>query len=100
MLTHLYNLILAETSDKPFQSLLDLSPNDRLPVVIVTIVFSAGIIVASVAIIGGLLHTYHRHRLQADLKRELLDRGLSPDEVVRVIQAAPAKNGVDGRRVS
>jgi hypothetical protein len=100
MLTHLHALLFAATTEAGVQSLLDLSPGDRLPVVIVTIVFAAGIIIASVAIIGGFVHTFNRHRLETDLKRELLDRGLSPDEVVRVIQASAGKNGVGGRHIT
>jgi hypothetical protein len=97
MLSQLSSLLLAESSGGGFQSLLDVSPNDRLPIVIVSIVFVAGIIIASVAIIGGYVHTFNRHRYEADLKRELLDRGLSPEEVVRVVEASPGKNGGNNR---
>jgi hypothetical protein len=96
MLTLIHTLLLADTGGG-FQSLLDVGPGDRLPIVIVSIVFGAGIIIASVAIIGGYVHTFSRHRLEADLKRELLDRGLSPDEVVRVIESSPGKKGGSGR---
>jgi hypothetical protein len=85
MISQWSSLLLAEANRSGIESLMDVSPNDRLPIVIVTIVFAAGIIIASVAIIGGYVHTFNRHRFEADLKRELLDRGLSPDEVVRVV---------------
>ncbi|HEY4233146.1 MAG TPA: hypothetical protein VGM76_06955 [Lacipirellulaceae bacterium] len=99
MLAHIYPLMLAANGDNWLQSLLDVSPNDRLSVVIVSIVFAAGIIIASVAIVGGFVHTYSRHRLEADLKRELLDRGLSPDEVVRVVESSAGK-GVNRRQIT
>ncbi|MEX2171014.1 MAG: hypothetical protein WD851_16970 [Pirellulales bacterium] len=38
----------------------------------------------------------HRRRLEADLKRDMLDRGMTADEIAKVIEsAAPPESGVD-----
>jgi hypothetical protein len=44
-------------------------------------------------------HSMHRHRLEAELKRDMLDRGMSADEVAKVIEAT-APQGVAERWVA
>jgi hypothetical protein len=41
----------------------------------------------------------HRHRIEAELKRDMLDRGMSADEVAKVIEAT-APQGVAERWVA
>jgi hypothetical protein len=43
--------------------------------------------VFTIGFITYTIRSIHRSRLETELKRELLDRGLSVDEVAKVIQA-------------
>ena len=40
---------------------------------------------------GIVINAVHRRRTEADLKRELLDRGMSADEIATVVRARPSK---------
>jgi hypothetical protein len=51
---------------------------------IIALVFIVTVVFCSVCVM-------HKHRLDASLKRDLLDRGLSADEIAAVIRARPTK---------
>jgi hypothetical protein len=48
-------------------------------------------VVAAITIIGCVVYAMHKNRLEHGLKRELLDRGLSADEIATVVSAKPSK---------
>src|SRR5690606_3710764 len=57
-------------------------------------------VTAAVIILGcvgwNMANSMHRRRLEADLKRDMLDRGMSADEISKVIEAAsPPEGGFD-----
>jgi ABC-type lipoprotein release transport system permease subunit len=54
----------------------------------VVLVFS----VAAVAVICFMIYAVHKNRAEVALKRELLDRGLSADEIATIIRATPLKS--------
>jgi hypothetical protein len=43
------------------------------------------------------IYGVHKNRLDTALKREMLDRGLSPDEIATVVNSRPAKSRGCGR---
>jgi hypothetical protein len=96
MFTHLTNLLLAQSTGDRLQALLQIDPDERFPLLVVCVVFAVGLMVATVAIVGGLIHSYQRRRLEVDFKRELLDRGLSPEEVARIVEASSGKSDHGG----
>lgn len=49
--------------------------------------------VATLTVITVTIYKMHRNRLEDALKRELLDRGMSADEIATVIRATPSKRG-------
>ena len=52
-----------------------------------------GIIVSVAYFISSWTNSIHRRRIEAELKRDMLDRGMSADEIVKVIEAsAPAED--------
>jgi hypothetical protein len=62
--------------------------NDVTGLVAVVSVFS----VAAVAIICITIYVVHKNRAEIALKRELLDRGLSADEIATIIRATLPKS--------
>jgi hypothetical protein len=67
--------------------LAPIAPDERFALCVTSVVIG---LTALVFIIGLITHTVskiHRTRLEAALKRELLDRGLSADEIAEVIAA-------------
>jgi hypothetical protein len=60
---------------------------DLTGLVAVVLVFS----VAAVAVICFTFYAVHKSRADHALKRELLDRGMSADEIATIISAAPPR---------
>jgi hypothetical protein len=50
------------------------------------------LILLTLIITGGIvINSIHRRRTETDLKRELLDRGMSADEIATVIRTKPTR---------
>jgi hypothetical protein len=72
-----------------------LGPGDRLPVLVVGIVFSAFALISFMAIVSITIYKLHKNRLEIALKRELVERGMSPDEIATIIRAKPTKAAIN-----
>jgi hypothetical protein len=44
-----------------------------------------------VAIVAGVWHKHARHKVEADLKRQMIERGMTAEEIAVVISARPRK---------
>src|SRR5438093_970956 len=71
------------------------SPNDRLHlllfgifVAVVVIGCATGVICTIVVFASTTINSIHRRRLEADMKREMIERGMSADEITKIIEAA------------
>jgi hypothetical protein len=69
-----------------------LAQEQRFVLLIIATGCATGIIISLVGIISGLVGTIHRRRSEAELKRELLDRGMTAEEIARIIEAATPKD--------
>ena len=72
-----------------------LDQDQRFVLLIVTIGCATAIIIAALGIVLGVVGATQRRRLEAELKREMLDRGLMPDEITKVIEATAPKDALD-----
>ena len=57
--------------------------------------FAMAALVAILITIFTAVYAMHKNRLEDSLKRELLDRGMSADEIVAVVRAKPTKSGTN-----
>jgi hypothetical protein len=48
-----------------------------------------GVICTIVVFISNTMVSFHGRRLEADMKREMIERGMSADDIVKIIEAAP-----------
>jgi hypothetical protein len=64
-----------------------MDPEQRWLLLVIAIGCSVALILGLVAIVSSTLRSMHRHRTEMTLKREMVERGMSADEIVRVIQA-------------
>jgi len=55
-------------------------------------------VVVAIAIIGSVVYAIHKNRLEHALKRDLLDRGLSADEIAKVVSATASKSDLTRRQ--
>jgi hypothetical protein len=65
---------------------------DDLPgILAIVLIFGGGTIIAIVAMIVSAVKTNRENERIAVLKQQMLDRGMSAEEIVRVIEAGKAK---------
>jgi hypothetical protein len=66
----------------------NVSPEQRFVVVIVAIGCMMAGILGLAGIISSTVGSIHRRRAEMDLKREMIDRGMSAGDIVKIIEAA------------
>jgi hypothetical protein len=65
---------------------------------LIVIVVGMFVLVMAIIFICGTVYKMHKNRLEDALKRELLERGMSADEIATVIGAKPSRTGARGLR--
>jgi hypothetical protein len=83
-----------------WQWLAEIEPDDRFALCVVSIVFGVIALVFTIGLVSHTVHSIHQARLENTLKRELLDRGLSVDEIAKVIAATGTGKRPDCRSQS
>lgn len=79
--------------DWPFgDAFSNLLPSQRFVLLLAFIGCATIAVVSIVAVVSGTIQSMHRSRIDADLKREMLDRGLPADEISHVIESTPPKD--------
>jgi hypothetical protein len=73
--------------DSLWEWLVEINPGDRFALCVVSIVFGVMALLVTIGIVSHTVRSIHQSRLESTLKRELLDRGLSVDEIAKVIAA-------------
>jgi hypothetical protein len=69
-------------------ALNDLNPNNRFALIVVVVGCATGVICTLVVFISSTITSIHHRRIEAELKREMIERGMSADEITKVIEAA------------
>jgi hypothetical protein len=73
-----------------------LDPGAKSGLIFFGLLAATAIVITLVCVGFSAANAMHRRRLEADLKRDMLDRGMSADEIAKVIEsAAPPESGVD-----
>jgi hypothetical protein len=73
-----------------------IDPDQRWLLLVIAIGCSVGLILGLVGILSSALGTMQRHRAEMVLKREMLERGLSADEIATVIEAGSSEKTAGG----
>jgi hypothetical protein len=92
MLTSQAILLLAAASDPWAETFFGLDEGKRFVLMIIAIGCATGIIITAVTSICGIVESVHRRRLETEMKREMLDRGMSAEEIARVVESAQPKD--------
>jgi hypothetical protein len=75
-------------ADWATSALSDLDSNKRFSLIVVVIGCATGVLCTLVVFISSTINSIHRRRVEADMKREMIERGLSADEITKIIEAA------------
>jgi hypothetical protein len=87
--------IFAQTGDPWADVLFGLDHTQRFVLLLVAIGCAAGVICTIVGCVAGTIGSVHRRRLEHELKRDLLDRGMTADEVARVVESSAPRDFLD-----
>jgi hypothetical protein len=89
-------MLLAQTAtDRWADTFFGLDQEQRFVILIIAIGCATGVICTVVGCVAGAASTMQRHRLDAELKRDMLDRGMSAEEVARVVESKQPKDFLD-----
>jgi hypothetical protein len=92
--------VLAATADRWADEFLGFDNDQRFVIVLTAIGCLTGITITLAGIVAGVTSSMHRRRVEEHLKRDMLDRGMSADEIVKVIEAAAPPEDAAGRLVA
>ncbi|HEY3393856.1 MAG TPA: hypothetical protein VGK58_14185 [Lacipirellulaceae bacterium] len=86
------HLVLAQMMwehDDPWtRTFFGLGQGQRFVVIIVAIGCATALLLGTFGIISSAINSVHRRRAEIELKREMIDRGMSADEIAKVIESA------------
>ena len=75
-------------------SFFGLEGDERFVVILVAISCATAIIITFTCGAFGVWHSLRNKQIEADLKQDMLDRGMTAEEIEQVIEASP-KEGID-----
>ena len=75
-------------ADWATSALSELDPSKRFALIVVVVGCATGVICTLVVSISGTFNSIHRRRVEADMKREMIERGMSAEEITKIIEAA------------
>ncbi len=88
-------VVLAQVTDPWAETFFGLDESKRFVLMIVAIGCVTGVICTVVGCVTGFASSMHRRQAETELKRELLDRGMSADEISRVIESTQPTDFLD-----
>jgi hypothetical protein len=83
---------MAAATDPWAEFFFGLDEAKRFVLMIVAIGCVTGIVITAVTSVCGMVETFYRRRLEAEMKRDMLDRGMTAEEIARVIESAQPKD--------
>lgn len=86
--------LVAQSTNGWMSSLSELEPDLKFALLVVTIGCATGVICTVVVFVSSTITSIHGRRLDADMKREMIERGMSADEITKILEAAsPLEDG-------
>jgi hypothetical protein len=97
----MFNYLFADASFSFWNDCLglDLQSGEGFPAFAVAIGCLTGAIITLAFYVSNYASGVHRRRVEADLKRDMLDRGMSADEIVKVIESSSPSEDIYARAV-
>lgn len=87
--------LLAQYSDRATSFFDNLDPNKRFVLLVIALGCATGIVCTLITFAATTISSIHRRRVDASMKRDMIERGMSADEIARIIEAAmPPEDGV------
>lgn len=94
---HSIALLAAYAEDRWSNEMFGLDANQRFVLLLTIIGCVTAVIISTVSIGFAWANSLHRRRIETEMKREMLDRGMSADDVIKVIESVPPPEDAAGR---
>ena len=75
-------------ADWATSAMSELDPSKRFALIVVVVGCATGVLCTLVGCISGTINSIHHRRVEADMKRDMIERGMSADEITKIIEAA------------
>lgn len=96
----MFDLLIASSSDAWDGSVFSgMESEERFGLMLAAVGCVTGIVISVAYFISSWTNSIHRRRIDAELKRDMLDRGMSADEIVKVIESSAPSEDVYARAV-
>ena len=82
-------MVLAQSGSGFMQSFDGLEGDKKFAVIAVFVGCATGVLCTLIVWTSNTITSIHRRRLEVDMKRDMIERGMTADEIVKVIEAAP-----------
>ncbi|HMO87163.1 MAG TPA: hypothetical protein PKC18_19820 [Lacipirellulaceae bacterium] len=99
-MTNLMNLVVVAFSGDSVGEFFSFDPGQRFVLTIIALGCGTGVIISIAGMVSGLINSIHRRGVEQAMKRDMLERGMSAEEIAQVIEAAPPAEDALGRLVS
>jgi len=94
------SLLLGDQPDAWTDTFFGLGADERFALLIVGIGCATGVICTIVACLSTTINSLHRRRTELALKRELVDRGMSAEEIAQIIEAGSSPDDATARWIA
>jgi hypothetical protein len=78
----------------------DFSSEQWFVIALVVISCATAVIISLAGITASVVSAVHRRRIEESLKQDMLDRGMTADEIVKVIESAAPPEDATGRWIA
>jgi hypothetical protein len=78
----------------------DFSSEQWFVIALVVIGCTTGVLITLAGISASVVNSIHRRRIEESLKQDMLDRGMSAEEIVKVIESAAPPEDATGRWIA
>ncbi len=78
----------------------DLDSDKRFALVTVVVGCATGVICTIVVFVSSTINSIHRQRVEADMKREMIERGMSAEDIATIIESASPPEGARQRWIA
>jgi hypothetical protein len=62
--------------------------------------YATGVFISLAGITASVVNSVHRRRIEESLKQDMLDRGMTAEEIVKVIESAAPPEDATGRWIA
>jgi len=76
----------------------DLTDGQRFVLLLAIIGCATAVGISAMCVLAGTVRGVRQTKLNAGLKREMIERGMSAEEIARVIEAAPPDSAVTNKK--